>query len=124
MAATEDRSGQFGDESCTTTESFDDHGIDDGSDLIRRAHYRLSGDGIPAFEPTEAFFGRIETAFLWAYLGSTEDRGVPQHVEAALTDARALTHEEFSDRQDADLRTEVLPAFYRRFAGFHCAYRL
>ena len=90
MAATDDSSARPT-EGCTTTESFDDHGV--------------------------------ETAFVWAYLGSTEERGVPEHVEAALDDARVLTHEEFADRPDANLRTEVLPAFYRRFAGFHCAYR-
>ncbi len=121
MAATDDSPSH--DEACTTTDSFDDHGIDDGSDLIQEAYYRLSGEDVPAFAPTESFFARIESAFIWAYLGSTEDRGVPRHVEVALNDARALTHEEFEDREDADLRTVVLPAFYRRFAGFHCAYR-
>jgi hypothetical protein len=110
------------DDSCATTGSFDDHGIDDGTDLIQQASYRMS-DVDAGFEPTESFFARIESAFVWAYLGSTEKRGVPSHVGTALDDARALTQQEFTDRPDADLRTEVLPAFYRRFAGFHCAYR-
>jgi len=121
MAATDDNpTGPP--EGCTTTASFDDHGIEDGSDLIQDAHYRLADVDV-AFEPTESFFARIETAFVWAYLGTSGDRGVPGHVEAALDDARVLTHGEFADRPDADLRTEVLPAFYRHFAGFHCAYR-
>ena len=45
--------------------------------------------------------------------------GSPGHVAAAVDDAR----EEFADRPGADLRTGVQPAFYRRVAGFHCAYR-
>jgi len=42
---------------------------------------------------------------------------------AAVEDARALTREEFVDQPDADLRTDVIPAFYRRVADFHCVYR-
>jgi len=122
MATTDDSSTGPADDSCTTSGSFDDHGIDDGADLIQQAYYRMS-DVDAAFEPTESFFARIESAFVWAYLGSTGERGVPSHVGAALDDARVLTHEEFTDRPDADLWTEVLPAFYRWFAGFHCAYR-
>jgi hypothetical protein len=110
------------DDSCTTSESFADHGIDDGSVLIQRAYYRLS-EADREFAPTEPFFESVESAFIWAYLGTTDDRGVPSHVEAALDDARILTRESFTDRPDADVRTEVLPAFYRQFAGFHCAYR-
>ncbi len=120
--ATTDDSSTGPTEDCTTTASFDDHGVDDGSEMIQDAYYRLA-EADTAFEPTESFFARIETAFIWAYLGTTEERGVPEHVETALDDARVLTHEEFADRTDADLRTDVLPAFYRRFAGFHCAYR-
>ncbi|MFB6297421.1 MAG: hypothetical protein ABEH56_02755 [Salinirussus sp.] len=108
---------------CTTTRSFADHGIDDGSDLIQRTYYRLAGPETPGFEPTEAFFGRLESAFLWAYMGSAAENDVPPHVRAAIDDARVLTAEEFDGRPDADLRTDVLPAFYRRVAGFHCAYR-
>jgi hypothetical protein len=31
--------------------------------------------------------------------------------------------EAFADRPDADLRTDVIPAFYHHAAGFHCARR-
>ena len=41
----------------------------------------------------------------------------------AIEDARAHTQDEFDDSPGADLRTEVIPAFYRRVAGFHCIYR-
>jgi len=33
-----------------------------------------------------------------------------------------LTAEQFHDEPAADLRTDVIPAFYRRVAAFHCAY--
>ena len=107
---------------CTTTNSFDDHGIDDGNNLIQRTYYRLQGGETIQFEPTEEFFDRLEVAFIWAYLGSVEGTAVPEHVVAAIGDAKVLTREEFRGRPDADLRTEVIPAFYRELAGFHCAY--
>lgn len=108
---------------CTTTRSFDDHGIDDGSTLIQRTYYRLAAETSSTFEPTAEWFDRIEAAFVWAYLATVEGSDVPRHVEAAIDDARALTAESFADRADADLRTDVLPSFYRHVAGFHCAYR-
>lgn len=108
---------------CTTTSSFSDHGVGDATDLVTRTYYRLqSGDRVP-FAPTDAFFDRLESAFLWAYLGSVDERGVPDHVEMAVADARERTREAFADRPEADLRNEVLPSFYRRVAGFHCRYR-
>jgi len=108
---------------CATSNSFDDHGIPRGSRLISRTYNRLGADGEPAFEPTEAFFDRLESAFTWAYLGSVEERGVPEHVEVAIDDARARTAEEFRDRTDADLRLDVIPSFYQQVAAYHCAYR-
>lgn len=68
---------------CSTTTSFRDHSIDDGSVLIRRTYYRLADAGVATFDPTE----------------------------------------EFADRPEADLRTDMLPTFYQHLAGFHCAYR-
>jgi hypothetical protein len=40
-----------------------------------------------------------------------------------IDDARALTREAFADRPDAALRTEPIPTFDRRVAGFHRASR-
>lgn len=108
---------------CTTTGSFSDHGIADGTDLVTSTYYRLREADDRASSDDEAFFARLETAFVWAYLGSVDEPTVPSHVEAAVDDARVLTREEFADRPDADLRTDILPAFYRRVAGFHCRYR-
>ena len=108
---------------CTTTGSFDDHGIDDGSELIRRTYYRLAADDDGAFEPTERFLDRLADAFTRAYLTVTDSYELPAHVAAAVDDARVWTGAEFADEPDADLRGTVIPAFYRHAAGFHCAYR-
>jgi hypothetical protein len=108
---------------CTTTKSFDDHDIEDGMALIQQTYYRLAAaDGVE-YEPTESFFAALESAFIWAYLGTVEENGIPDHVEAAIQDARVSTAKEFADQWDADLRTEVVPTFYSYAAGFHCAYR-
>lgn len=111
------------DDECTTTRSFDDHGIDDGSDLIRRTYYRLVADGDGTFEPTDRYVDRLADAFRRAYLTETGTYAVPPHVAAAIDDARARVGAEFADESDADLRTRVIPAFYRHAAGLHCAYR-
>ncbi|MFB6227883.1 MAG: hypothetical protein ABEH88_04760 [Halobacteriales archaeon] len=110
-------------EDCTTTESFSDHGIGDGADLVTRTYYRLRGSG--ASDPSsEGFFDRLESAFREVYLDAADGSEVPTHVELAIEDARALTKREFTDRPDADLRTDVVPTFYCRIAGFHCRYRV
>jgi hypothetical protein len=107
---------------CSSADSFDDHGIERGDQLVSRTYNRLAV-GELTFEPTEAFFDRLEEAFIWAYLGSVDQTGVPEHVSLAIEDAKAVTYEQFRDRSDADLRNDVVPAFYQRVAGFHCAYR-
>lgn len=112
-----------GDADCTTTGSFGDHGIEDGSELVHGTHYRLVDGGWSEFAPTEEFYDALEAAFLWTYLGTVGGTDVPTHVRAAVDDALAFTAEEFADRPGADLRTEVIPTFYRSVAGFHCAYR-
>ena len=106
-----------------TTVVVTDHGIVDGSDLIRRTHYRLRDDGDGRFEPTDRFFDRLTDAFTRAYLAATGEHALPDHVAAAVDDARARIDSEFADAPDADLPTEVLPRFYRYAAGYHCAYR-
>jgi hypothetical protein len=110
------------DADCTTTYSFDDHGIDDGAALLTDTYYRLAGEAV-AYEPNDRFFEQLADAFRWAYLAEAATTEVPEHVALAIEDARERTTEEFADRPEADLRTEVVPAFYRAVAGFHCAYR-
>lgn len=108
---------------CSTTGSFNDHGIEDGSDLVSATHYRLRDAGIDSFEATASFFDALESAFRWAYLGAVDEPGVPPHVDYAIADARAFVEAEFDDREDADLRQDVVQTFYREVAGFHCAHR-
>lgn len=110
-------------EDCTTTKSFADHDLLDGSELIRRTYYRLATAEDVEFAPTDRFFDALESAFVWAYLDSVDEHGVPDHVGAAVDDALAFTAEEYADRPDADLRTDVLPTFYTHVADFHCEYR-
>lgn len=110
-------------EACTTTGSFEDHDIEDGAELIEQTYYRLADADRTSFEPTSSFFDALESAFIWAYLGSVDERGIPEHVQAAIDDAKIFTAEDFADRSDADLRTDVIPTFYQYAAGFHCAYR-
>jgi len=114
--------GPDGDD-CTTTGSFADHGIDDGSALVRETYYRLAATDDGEFRPTDRYLVRTADAFTRAYLVAADEYAPPDHVAAAIDDARVWTREEFGDDPDADLRTEVLPAFYRHAAGFHCAYR-
>lgn len=108
---------------CSTTTSFEDHGLIDGSDLVHNTYYRLLDAGVDTFEPTDAFFDGLESAFLWSYMHATEDSGVPPHVEAAIGDARERTRELYADTPDVDLRVDVIPTFYQEVAGFHCIYR-
>lgn len=108
---------------CSTTNSFADQGVPDGTDLVTETYYRLAGPDRPDYAPTGAFFERLEEAFLWAYLGAVAEPGVPAPIEAAIDDAKVLTRAEFEDDPDADLRTDVVPAFYQRIASFHGAYR-
>lgn len=123
MARRDDRPAGGPREDCTTTESFDDHGIDDGHELVTETHRRLREARVDGFQPTDAFFDRLESAFTWAYLGSVDDAGVPDDVALAIADARHAVEDEFADSDDAALRTDVVPAFYRSVAGYHCAYR-
>lgn len=111
------------DGNCTTTASFDDHGVDDGSDLIRQTYDRLAADDDGTFEPTDRFFDRLADAFMRSYLTATGEFSLPDDVAPAIDDARTWTAIDFADEQDADLRTQVVPTFYQYAAGFHCTYR-
>lgn len=123
MSSDDMHSGTDASSDCTTTTSFAEHGIPRGSLLIQRTYYRLAAAGVTEFAHTEQFFDRLEAAFRWAYISSTDEPGVPPHVEAALSDALAWTREAFDGVESVDLRTELLPRFYSELAGFHCAYR-
>jgi hypothetical protein len=105
-------------DTCTTTRTFSAYGIPDGSALIRRTHRRL-GDGPGTVDA--AAVQRVGAAFRDAFLELAAVETVPEAVSAAVDDAAYFTTEAF-DGDDADVRTDLVPSFYRSVAGFHCAY--
>lgn len=107
---------------CDTTTAFDGYGIPDGVDLVHRTRYRLLATGDAEFEPTVEFLARIDRAFRSAYIQAAEVPLVPEPLDAALADATALTAEAYAEEPDADLRGEVLPAFYATLVGLFCTY--
>lgn len=121
----DDRIGEVDPDECTTTKSFGDPAIPDGTTLITRTYYRITESDQETFSQTDAFYDALESAFTWAYLGSIDERGVQEHVGAAIDDARAVTAADFADADPTtvDVRTDVIPTFYRYVADFHCSYR-
>lgn len=109
-------------EECTTTDSFGDHDVD-GQQLIEGTYRRLAAAEQRTFEDSDRFYEQLESAFLWAYLAAVDEAGVPDHVAYAVDDALAWTRERLAGADDPDVRTEVVPTFYREAARFHCAYR-
>jgi len=108
---------------CSThTAAFVDHGIDDGIDLVARTHYLLAADGNREPEPTAAFAERVAAAFRRAFVGAAPVPLVPEPVDAAIDEATDTVVHRVLDDPDADLRTEVLPAFYRAVASTYCAH--
>ncbi|MFB6242966.1 MAG: hypothetical protein ABEH80_02605 [Halobaculum sp.] len=108
------------DEQCATTDSFAEYGVTDGADLIRDAARELGASETVTVD--RALIDSVEHAFRTAFLRESGSQTLPDDVDAALDDAAARTHERLGD-ETHDLRTDVVPAFYRAFAGFHCAYR-
>ena len=106
---------------CTTTTAFGAYGVPDGSDLIQRTYHELT-DGTTETDASRIRFGELDTAFRRAFTGLTTLGELPPVVEAALADGLYFTREQY-EGTDADLRTVVVPAFYREVAGFLCAYR-
>jgi hypothetical protein len=107
-------------DTCTTTRAFDVYGVPDGSVLVRTTHRLVhEADRGTVTDETLEF---VAAAFRAAFLEHAAVDSLPPDVDAAVEDARHFTGERFV-ASEADLRTELLPAFYREVAGFHCAYR-
>jgi len=118
------------DDACTTTGAFGDHGIPDGTDLIGRTATHMTTAGIT--DPTvDGFFEILGDAFRAAFAEAAGADRVPPVVDAAVDDAVHATREAFrgdgpgadGDASGADVRTTVVPAFYREVAGYYCAFR-
>lgn len=102
--------------------AFVDYGIPDGTDLIHRTYYALR-DGDGEFEPSPASFDRLTATFEVAFVRAADLPLVPEPVEAAIADAGATTADAFLDRSAADLRYDLLPAFYGAVAEAYCQRR-
>lgn len=96
------------------------HGIDEGDRLVRRTYYDLVEDGFDEFDGSAEFVARVAETFRAVYAELAAPATVPADVDAAIDDARLGTLEAVD--ASADLRTGVLPQFYRQFAGYYCAY--
>ncbi|WP_435066331.1 hypothetical protein [Halobaculum sp. EA56] len=105
---------------CSSTDSFAAHGVDDGAALVRAAARALDVPGTTEVTVEEGVLGVVAAAYREAFRVEA-GRVPPAEVEAALADAVAWTRREDGDRT-LRVRDQLLPRFYRRFAGFHCAY--
>jgi hypothetical protein len=106
---------------CTTSaDALAAFGVEDGTRLVRQTYADLVEDGFGTYEPTDAYLDRAAATFRAVFAEETGVAVVPPDVDAAIDDARQTTPA-LSD-EDADLRTDFLPRFYRRFAGYYCAY--
>ena len=107
-----DRSDPTGD--CSTSDSFDDHGIPRGRTPISRTYDRLAAGSEPRFEPTVAFFDRLESAFILGVPGHR--RGVRRPRARQVRDrrrqgphrggVRGPTRRRLPDRRTPDVRTQ------------------
>ncbi len=81
----------------------------------------MIGDG--DFEPILAFLGRVDRAFLGAYIDATDVPLLPKSIHVALLEElAALTAGEYADEPDANLRQEILLGYYDSPVGIFCRY--
>jgi hypothetical protein len=113
-------------ETCSTHDrAFLDYGVPTGGDLAQDAYYRLRKRGFTEASPTPAFLDGLAKAFEGAYVAEASVPIVPEPVAAAIDDARTTFAHRLLDDPDADrdLRTDVLPTFYRLVARYYCENR-
>jgi hypothetical protein len=108
-------------DSCATTDSFAPYGIPDGTDLIAVAGRSLDARSA-SITVTPEVIGAVENAFRSAFLAKSSGERLPPVVVAALDDAAVSVADRFSD-EPVQLHPTLLTAFYRDFAGYHCAYQ-
>lgn len=108
---------------CTTrTAAFTDHGIRDGTELVSRTYYALVTSGHATPEMSGEYAEHVATAFRKAFIRKAAVPLVPEPVEAAIEASTDIVVHRLLDDSDADLRTEVLPAYYRAVANAYCAH--
>ena len=106
----------------TDVRAFAAHGIEDGSDLISRTARALAAMGHREPEPSDEFTESVARAFRQAYARTATVPIVPDPVDAAIDEATDTLAHRVLDDPDADLRTEVLPSFYRSVTNTYCAH--
>lgn len=110
-------------ETCSNhSRAFVEYGIHDGADIVHRTYYRLvrNGDRRPA--ASSEFVDRLASAFRTAFVRGADTPLVPESIEAAIEEASGTIAHRLLDDPDADLRTDVVPAFYRAVARAYCAH--
>jgi hypothetical protein len=108
-------------EACTTSDTaFLDYGLPNGGTLVPATYYILAARDGGTFEPTPEYVHRVADAFRTAFVRRAPLPVVPEPVDAAVEDAVTATIHDFV--REVDLRTEVLPTFYRRVAAYTCTY--
>lgn len=101
--------------------AFAAYGVADGSAIVHRTYYRLRSPDDDAVHPSSEFMASLAQAFRRAFLVETELHTVPEAVDAAVDQAVTVTLHDLLDRGSADLRTQVLPTFYRTVSRTYCA---
>lgn len=110
-------------ETCAThAAAFTDHGIPDGTTLIHRTYYHLATNGIREPVPSQDFSDRVANAFRTAFIRSAPVPLVPDPIDTAIDEATEVIIHRTLDDPEADLRTKILPAFYRAVAQNYCLY--
>lgn len=108
---------------CTTrTAAFTDHGIRDGTDLVSRTYYALVISGHATPEVTSEFAEHVAAGFRRAFIRKAAMPLVPETVEAAIEASTDVVVHRLLDEPDVDLRTDLLPAYYRAVANAYCAH--
>ncbi|MFB6126371.1 MAG: hypothetical protein ABEJ79_03615 [Halolamina sp.] len=107
---------------CSTFDSFEPYGIEDGSLLVDRAAMLLHVPMTVEVTVTDDVLSTTSAAFRESFRRLTGHQAVPEPVAAAVDDAAAWTANDLGDAA-VGVETTLLPQFYRHLAAFHCAYR-
>lgn len=106
----------------TRAGAFSSHGVADGAGLITRTYYALVASDHDTPRATAEFADEVAAAFRLAFIRKATVPLVPEPVDAAIEQATDRIVHRLLDEPDADLRTDILPAFYRAVADTYCAH--
>ena len=107
---------------CSTFDSFEPYGIEDGSVLVDRAALLLDVPMTVEVTATDDVLSATSAAFRESFRRLTGRQAIPEPVAAAVDDAAAWTADDLGGAT-VDVETTLLPEFYRQLAAFHCTYR-